>query len=619
MISKAEGVSSQVRSQTASLVSAGRLVWDSTGRWTLVWLAILTILGILPLATVGLTKALVDSLMKQLKGGINTHNLKLILVFAALMAGAALLNELLQSALEWVRTCQAELVRDRISDLVHRKSMEVDLDFYESADYYDRLHRAKEDAQNRPAALLENLGSLIQNGITLILFACVAAAYGPWLLLAIVLSMVPAAYIVIRYNWLTHKWWERTTVQRRWTDYYDQKLTMAAAAPEMRLFHLGSYFHSEFQKLRNGLRSERLRMIRQQTVARLVAAVATLGLVGSAIGVIGWRSLHGAATLGDLALCYQVFFGGQGLMRLFTANLGQVYTNSLFLSSLFQFLEMKPKIVDPACPVPAPASITRGIRCENVTFRYPGNGRMALRNLNLVIPSSKIVAVVGKNGAGKSTLVKLLSRFYDPDEGRITFDGIDVREMALDDLRSKLSILFQLPVSYDASVADNIRFGDLERDADMQDLVDAARGAGAEDFIRHLPAAYDTLLGKAFENGNELSAGQWQRVAMARAFLRQSPVVLLDEPTSFMDSWAEADWFDRLRTLCRGRTALVITHRFSIAMRADLIHLMDEGELVESGSHAELLARDGLYAQSWISQMRAADQDVETSTAAFAD
>jgi ATP-binding cassette subfamily B protein len=609
-----------IRSQIRSIVSVWRLIWESTRYWTILWLAVLMLLGVLPLATVGLTKALVDSFIGHLKAGIRVQDVHPILLFGGLMVAAALLTEVLQSVLEWVRTHQGELVRDRISSLVHAKSVEVDLEFYESPEYYDRLHRARDDAQNRPLTLLENLGSLIQNGITLLFFAVVAAAYGPWLLLAIVASMVPAAFIVIRYNWLNHQWWERTTTQRRWADYYDQKFTSVAAAPEMRIFRLGHYFQSEFQKIRDVLRNDRLDIIRRQTVARLAATFTTLAVVTSAVGLIGWRSLHGSATFGDLALSYQVFLGGQGLMRLFTASLGQVYTNSLFLGSLFQFLAMEPRVVDSPRPVPAPPSRMPRIRFQHVTFRYPGSDCVALRNLTLEIPAGKIVAIVGKNGAGKSTLVKLLSRFYDPEHGAITFDGIDIRDIALRDLRACLSILFQLPVSYDASVADNIRFGDLERNPDLQDLAAAASSAGAGEFISRLPGGYDALLGKSFDNGHELSAGQWQRIAMARAFLRLSPLVLLDEPTSFMDSWAEVDWFERLRDLCHRRTAMIITHRFTIAMRADLIHLMDEGELVESGTHYELLAANGLYAQSWRDQMRAAaDQEVEVSTASFAD
>jgi len=270
--------------------------------------------------------------------------------------------------------------------------------------------------------------------------------------------------------------------------------------------------------------------------------------------------------------------------------------------------------------------LRRGVRFHDVTFRYPGSEAVAISKLNLFIPAGKIVAIVGKNGAGKSTLIKLLSRFYDPEEGSIEFDGIDLRSMTLQDLRDRISILFQMPVNYDASVAENIRYGDLAHAPGDRQVLDAARSAGADDFVNHLPDGYDTLLGKSFEQGHELSSGQWQRIAMARAFLRKSPLVLLDDPTSFMDPWAEHDWFERLRELCRNRTAVIITHRFSIAMRADLIHLMDQGEVMESGTHRELVARHGLYAESWELQMRAhtASQKVDEerivpAAASFAD
>jgi len=443
---------------------------------------------------------------------------------------------------------------------------------------------------------------------------------------AIVVSMLPAVFIVIRFNWLTHEWWERTTVRRRWIDYYDQKFTSAAAAPEMRLFRLGDHFHRAFQAIRDELRTERLRMIRNQTVARIAAAVATLAIIGASLGWVGWRAMHGHATLGDLALCYQAFIGGQGLMRLCTASLGQVYTNALFLRSFFQFLGTTPRICDRSNLVPAPDDLRRGVRFRDVTFRYPGSEAVAVSKLNLFIPAGKIVAIVGKNGAGKSTLIKLLSRFYDPEEGSIEFDGIDLRSMALQDLRDRISILFQMPVNYDASVSENIRYGDLAHAPGDRQVLDAARSAGADEFVNQLPDGYDTLLGKSFEEGHELSSGQWQRIAMARAFLRRSCLVLLDEPTSFMDPWAEHDWFERLRELCRNRTAVIITHRFSIAMRADLIHLMDQGEVLESGTHRELVARHGLYAESWELQMRAHtasqkldEERIVPAAASFAD
>jgi ATP-binding cassette subfamily B protein len=243
-----------------------------------------------------------------------------------------------------------------------------------------------------------------------------------------------------------------------------------------------------------------------------------------------------------------------------------------------------------------------GIRFQNVVFRYPGSERLALQDFNLSVSAGQVVAIVGANGAGKSTLIKLLCRFYDPDAGRIEVDGVDLRELALADLRRLITVLFQLPVPYHATVGQNIALGDLTAEPSATQIEGAARGAGAHEVIERLPHGYDTLLGKWFADGTELSEGERQRVALARAFLRRSQIVILDEPTSFMDSWAEAEWLERFRNLVEGRTAILITHRFTTALRADMIHVMDAGRIVESGTHKQLLAQGGLYAHSWTKQ-----------------
>ena len=244
------------------------------------------------------------------------------------------------------------------------------------------------------------------------------------------------------------------------------------------------------------------------------------------------------------------------------------------------------------------------LRFRQVTFRYPGSTRAALHDFDLTIPTGKIVAIVGANGAGKSTLVKLLCRLYDPEGGCIELDGVDIRDLSIQDLRRFITVLFQEPVRYHATARQNIAFGDLSLESKAGVIEMAARNAGAHEVIARLPEGYEALLGKWFVNGNELSAGEWQRLALARALLRQAQMIVLDEPTSFMDSWAEADWAARFRTLVGGRTALVITHRFTTAMCADVIHVMQQGRIVESGSHAELLAQSGLYAESWTAQMQ---------------
>lgn len=582
-----------------------RLIWTAARGQTIAWIIILIVLGVLPVATVIWIRLLVDSLVAGLRAGMSWTAMRPAAEYAGLVFGTALLIELAQSALEWTRTSQAELIQDYISACIHRKSVEVDMAFYESPDYYDTLYRARDDASTRPALLLEHLGSVIQNSITVVLLTLLVARYSPWLILVMLFSVAPAFFVVAHFNWLQHKWWIETTTERRWLQYYDQKFTTSAAAAEMRLFRLGPVFEQAFSGLRMSLREQRLRLVLRQSASRMGAALAGLAVVGVALAWMGWHTFHGSTTLGDLTLFYQAIAGGQGLMRGITSSLTQVYGNSLFLGEFFAFLDLKPEVRDPLRAMPGPRDLEEGIAFQNVTFHYPGSERVALKDFNLAIPAGRIVALVGPNGAGKSTLIKLLCRFYDPQGGRITLDGVDIRQFALADLRASLSVLFQTPVAYDASVRDNIAVGDLAAAANGSGIEAAARAAGAHEMISRLPRGYQTLLGKSFAEGTDLSGGEWQRIAMARAFLRKSPVILLDEPTSFMDSWAELEWFDRLRKLANSRTTLMITHRFTIAMRADWIEVMKDGVIVESGTHDMLIRRDGFYAQSWRDQIEA--------------
>jgi ATP-binding cassette subfamily B protein len=290
-------------------------------------------------------------------------------------------------------------------------------------------------------------------------------------------------------------------------------------------------------------------------------------------------------------------------MRTLLENAGQLYGNSLFLGNLFEFLALQPGICRGGPPWPPLRGIQHGITFNHVSFTYPDATLKALDNFTMTIPSGKIVAIVGPNGAGKSTLLKLLCRFYDVDEGSITIDDHDLKHFDIDDLRRMITVLFQQPFHYNSTVRDNILYGDLKLDATDAEITAALRAAGAEEIVSRLPQREQTLLGRWFAGGTELSVGEWQRIALARAFLRRTPIIILDEPTSALDPWAEADWLERFRELAFERTSIIITHRFTTAMHADVIHVMDRGGIVESGSHQHLLEQNGLYAQSWSRQM----------------
>lgn len=584
--------------RAAHLGRALRLVWAAARGYTLIWLALLLVQGLLPAALVQLSRTLVDSLTQNIGQG-QAAGYQHTLLVALLMGVLLLLSRILQSVGDWVYTVQAERVKDHLAALIHNKAITLDMAFFESPEYYDKLYRAREDASNLPLQILENLGALLQDGITLLAMGVVLLPYGLGLPAVLFLTTLPAFFVVLRNHRLYHAWWRATTTERRRSQYFDWMLTMEDTAAELRLFALGGYFQQNYRTIRTGLRNGLLDVRWRQTVTQVQAALLALLLsAGVMLWMIG-RALQGTLTLGDLVLLYQALEQGQGLLATLLSNVGKLYRHLLFVSNLFEFLDLEPTIREPAAALPLPQPLQGNICFRQVTFRYPHSERLALAEFTLTIPAGQTVAIVGANGAGKSTLVKLLCRFYDPDEGTITLDGVDLRALSLTALRSQLAVMFQLPTPYQATAAENIAISRWQEQLESELIERAARQAGAHELISQLPQGYATMLGKWFGEGVGLSTGEWQRVALARALLRDSALVVLDEPTSAMDSWAEAEWLDRFRQLVNGRTAVIITHRFTTAMRADVIHVMQAGTIVESGSHEQLLAQQGLYAQSW--------------------
>lgn len=593
----------RIRTSLPYLPRALGLVWRAARTWTLAWLVLLTLQGILPVAIVYLTRDLVNQVVVFVDAP-TPESLQPTLLIVLAFGVVLLLGQVLGGLTSWVRAAQSQLVADYILDLIHAQAAALDLHFFDSAAFYDSLFRARSDALGKPVALLENLGALWQNSITLVAMAGVLIPFGIWVPAALVVSTLPALGVAFYFTRRQHAWRLKSTVEQRRSQYYDWLLTVRDAAEELRLFGLGEHARQSYQFLRKKLRNEQLQLLRSQSVADLLAG--TFGLVVMA-GVMGWmitRALTGQFNLGDLTLLYQAFTQGQNLMRTLLGNTNQLYSNLLFLENLFEFLALQPKVQQPTTPTPMPHVLVGGIQFENVSFQYPDSTRRALDEFNLVIPAGQVAAIVGANGAGKSTLTKLLCRFYDPTAGAICIDGVNLKQFSLEELREQITVLFQDPMHYQETAADNIAFGDLKADPSEARIQAAAMAGGAHEIIARLPQGYQVVLGKWF-GGAELSVGEWQRVALARAFLRQAPILILDEPTSAMDSWAEADWMARFRTLVAGRTALIITHRFTTAMQADVIHVMDAGRIIESGTHSRLVGSGGRYAESWQIQMQA--------------
>ena len=580
-----------------------KLVWRAAQGWSLLSTVLLTIRGLLPAATVYLTKEMVNAMVGVIDSGGNIDTLMDAAPIIALMALTILAREFIGDIQSYIRAVLADRTHDYMHNLIHDKTISLDMAFYESSSYYDKLQRAASESVSRPLSLLNSLNSLIESAITLIAMIGILFTLSWWIPLILMIGTLPALVIALRTTRIKQRWRLNTTVDRRRLNYYKKTLSDDQSMPELRIFDLGKYFKNTYSDLRRKLREESLAILRRGLWEKAVASLFGLVALALMLGWMGLEALQGTLDLGEIVMFWQAMNKGRSLVRNLFFGFDTLYNDLIFLDDLFTFLELEPQVIDPEIPLEVPAGLNQGITIRDITFQYPDSELIALKNYSLEIPAGKVVAIVGENGAGKSTLIKLLCRFYDPQIGSIAWDGVDIKDMTQEDLRQRITVLFQRPISYFESAEDNIRFGDLNNKPTRSDVVTAAKNSNAHEFIKKFPDDYDTVLGKQFGNA-ELSIGEWQRVALARAFIRKADFVILDEPTSAMDSWAEAEWMVSFRDLVKERTALIITHRFTTAMQADIIHVMVNGSIIESGTHAHLVSIDGHYAKSWRQQMK---------------
>ncbi len=589
----------KIRSASVNVGRAFELVWQGHPA-SLVAMVACTLIGAgIPAGQAYVGKLIVDAVVSGAQSGVDP--------MAGLQSVAPwLLLELalvvLDTATGQARTLAEHILHARINVNINtriiRKALDLDLAYFENAEYYDKLQNARREADWRSLQIVDNGFYLIQNLITLGSFVVLLIGFSPWLALLIFAATVPAFLAQNRYAELSFRVLSWRAPEARRLNYLEHLLTDYDAVKEVKLFNLGEPLLGRYADLFWKFLREDQSIAQKRSFASLGwGLLATLSYYGAYAWIV-WRAVGAAITLGDMTLFLSITRSSQSRFQAILYGLSSLYENGLFLSNLFAFLELTPAMQNASGGGrPVPERFTRGIEFRNVSFRYEGHAQDVLRNVNFHLQPGEKVALVGPNGAGKTTLIKLLTRLYDPTDGQILLDGVDLREYDLLQLRQRIGVIFQDFVRYHLPASENVGFGQVEALDDLERIVAAARKSGADEVIQPLPNGYATVLGRWFSGGRDLSGGQWQKIALGRAFMRDCELIVLDEPTAALDAENELRVFEQFRALTEDRMAVLISHRFSTVRMADRIFVIEGGTITESGSHHTLLAQGGTYAR----------------------
>jgi ATP-binding cassette subfamily B protein len=582
-----------------------KLVWGTNRSLTAADVLLRLVRALLPVATLFVGKLIIDEVVLLVRSGGAPSSLHDWLAngrlthlgwLLAIEFGLAVLSDVLGRVVSLVDSLLSEQFTNATSVRLMEHAASLDLEDFEDSELQDQLERARRQTMGRTTLMTQLFGQA-QDIVTIASFAAGLVVYAPWLIALLVFALVPAFLGEAYFNAQTYSLDYVRTPERRELDYVRQTGASVETAKEVKIFGLSSFLIERYRALaQRFFEANRRLATRRAGWGGFFTAVGTLGYY-VAYAYIVWRTLHGVFTIGDLTFLSGSFRRLRNLLEGLLIGFSQVAGQALYLDDLFSFFEITPEIVSPERPLPFPPRLREGFTFEDVGFRYPGAERWAVRHLSFTLRTGEVLALVGENGAGKTTLVKLLARLYDPDEGRILLDGRDLCEYDISALRANIGVIFQDFVRYHLTAAENIAVGRIEAREDRARVVQAAERSLADPVIRALPKGYEQVLGKRFKKGVELSGGEWQKVAIARAYMRDAQLLILDEPTASLDARSEFEVFQRFKELSEGKTAVLISHRFSSVRMADRILVLSGGEVEAAGTHEELLAQNGRYAE----------------------